>query len=155
MLKEIKRIIRNVSEIKVSYCPKIRSADRLKVQSSDDAYKIFLNNWDKGSINWREELWMIPLDQSGGVLGIFRVGAGGFAYVPADPKVLFSVALLTGATSIILAHNHPSGNLKPGVMDQALTTKAKEAGALLDIRVSDHLIITEEGYFSFADEGLM
>lgn len=155
MLKEIKTIVRTVSEIKVSYCPKIKPADRLHVYTSEKAYKVFLDNWDKGTINWREEFWMMALNGKCKVLGIFKVGEGGFNMVVVDTRIIFSIALSTGASSIILAHNHPSGDLKPSGTDQGLTTRAKQAGDLLDIRVSDHLIITEDAYFSFGDEGLM
>ncbi len=74
----------------------------------------------------------------------------------ADPKVIFSTALLANASSIILAHNYPSGNTEPSAADQSLTKKAIQAGSLLDIQVLDHLIITPDGtYFSFVDENLM
>ena len=73
----------------------------------------------------------------------------------ADPKVIFVAALKSCSSSIILAHNHPSGNLKPSEADLQLTRKIKEAGKLLDIQVLDHLIISSEGYLSFADEGIL
>ena len=73
----------------------------------------------------------------------------------ADPKVIFAAAIKSAASSIILAHNHPSGNLRPSSADISLTRKIKAGGELLDIAVSDHLIISREGYYSFADEGLM
>jgi DNA repair protein RadC len=73
----------------------------------------------------------------------------------ADPKVIFSAALKACASSIILSHNHPSGNLKPSNADIQLTKKIVNAGNLLDIAVLDHVIVSAEGYYSFADEGLL
>jgi DNA repair protein RadC len=84
------------------------------------------------------------------------VSQGGLAGTVVDPKVVFAAALKARASSLILAHNHPSGNLKPSQADTDLTNKIKQGGELLDIAILDHLILSPEGgYFSFADEGLM
>ncbi len=80
---------------------------------------------------------------------------GGMTSTVVDPRVLFKKALEVEATSLVLCHNHPSGSLKPSRIDEELTTKLKEAGRYLEINVVDHLIVSDEGYFSFADEGLM
>ena len=83
------------------------------------------------------------------------VSRGGVSGTVVDPKIIFKIAVEHLASSIILCHNHPSGNLKPSDADISLTKKIKEAGALLEIPILDHLIISDTGYFSFADEGLM
>jgi DNA repair protein RadC len=83
------------------------------------------------------------------------VSSGGVAGTVADPKLIFGVALKANACSVILVHNHPSDNLKPSNADKMLTEKIKQGGKLLDISVLDHLIISPEGYYSFADEGLI
>lgn len=83
------------------------------------------------------------------------ISEGGITGTIADPKVILKKALETDATSIILSHNHPSGSLKPSRADEALTIKIKEAAKLLDINVIDHIIVSDEGYYSFADEGIM
>lgn len=88
------------------------------------------------------------LNRMNKVLGIFLVSVGGFAVTICDPKVVFQAALKANASSIILAHNHPSGNLKPSDADLKLTEKLKKGGLLLDIAVLDHLILTEEAYLS-------
>jgi DNA repair protein RadC len=80
---------------------------------------------------------------------------GGITNTIADPRVIFLKALEVQATSLVLCHNHPSGNLKPSRADEELTEKFKNAGKLLDIKVLDHLIVSDEGYYSFADEGMM
>lgn len=89
------------------------------------------------------------------LIEICEVSSGGMAGTVADPKLIFSTALKAGASSIILSHNHPSGNLKPSQADIALTQKIIKAGSFLDIAVLDHIIITSEGYYSFADEALL
>ena len=83
------------------------------------------------------------------------ISEGGITGTIADPRIILKKALETDATSIILSHNHPSGSLKPSKADEALTIKIKEAAKLLDINVIDHIIVSDEGYFSFADEGIM
>jgi DNA repair protein RadC len=101
-----------------------------------------------------EEFWIILLGQSGNVIAKELVSKGGVSGTVADPKIIFHIALQHHAVSIVLMHNHPSGNLKPSQLDLDLTKKIAAAGKMLDINVSDHLIITNEGYYSFADEGL-
>lgn len=83
------------------------------------------------------------------------ISSGGITGTVADPRIIFKKALAEDAVSIILFHNHPSGNLKPSRADKELTERIVQAGKLFDIRVLDHLIVSEEGYFSFADEGLI
>jgi DNA repair protein RadC len=84
-----------------------------------------------------------------------KVSEGGVAGTTVDPKIIYKIALEELASCIIVAHNHPSGNLAPSQADIDLTKKLKEAGRFLDIQMMDHLIITHQNYFSFADEGLI
>ena len=95
------------------------------------------------------------LNRANKVIGYAFISLGGVSGTVADPKVIFSTALLANASSIILAHNHPSGNTESSAADQALTKKLIQAGSFLDIQVQDHLIITPDTYLSFADENLM
>ncbi len=83
------------------------------------------------------------------------ISKGGMTSTIVDPRIVFKKAFEVEATSIVLCHNHPSGSLKPSKMDEDLTAKIKEAAKYLDIKVIDHLIVSEEGYFSFADEGIL
>ena len=83
------------------------------------------------------------------------VSEGGITGTVADPRIILKKALEENAVSLILCHNHPSGNLKPSIADQELTIKIKEAAKYFDIKIMDHLIVSEEGFFSFADEGLI
>lgn len=102
-----------------------------------------------------EEFHVLLLSRSNAVIRKEFVSRGGVSGTVVDPKIIFKIALEHLASSIILCHNHPSGNLRPSDPDISLTKKLKEAGALLEIPVLDHLIISDTGYFSFADEGLM
>ena len=144
-----------VAEITVSYQPKFKASERPTVSSSKDVYNFFFQNWDNTRIEMIEQFKIMLLNRANKILGIFTVSTGGVAGTVADPKVIFATALKGNASSIILAHNHPSGNLKPSEADRQLTNKLTQAGKLLDISVLDHLIITAEEYFSFADEGLI
>lgn len=142
-----------ISEIRVSYIN--RSTHRVKITSSDGAYKLLESNWDKDIIDFQEEFKVLLLNRANFVLGIYNMSRGGATATIADAKIIFSVALKCHASAIILAHNHPSGNNKPSEVDKKLTRTLIEAGKLLDILVLDHIIITSTNYFSFADTGLM
>lgn len=87
------------------------------------------------------------------MLGAFLASSGGITGTIVDPRLILSVALKIAATSIVISHNHPSGFIKPSQADIQLTEKIKNAGELLDIQLVDHLILTQEEYYSFADDG--
>lgn len=144
-----------VAEINVTYKPKFKASERPKIDSSKDVYNILFENWDMNKIELLEQFKILLLNRANKVLGIYEVSSGGIAGTVADPKLIFSAALKGCASSIILSHNHPSGNLKPSQADISLTQKLITAGSFLDIAVLDHVIVTSEGYLSFADEGLL
>lgn len=144
-----------VSEIQVSYNPIIRASQRPQIGCSRDAQDLLRQIWDSNLIEYVEEFKLLLLNRANRVLGIVAISKGGVAGTVADPKIIFGVALKANASSIILAHNHPSGNLKPSEADKQLTKKLMEGGKLLDLVVSDHIILTGENYYSFADDGLM
>jgi len=144
-----------VSEINLTYRPKFKASERPKITSSKDAYEILYNNWDLGKIELLEQFKILLLNRANNVIGIFQVSSGGIAGTVADPKLIFSTALKACASSIILSHNHPSGNLQPSQQDIELTKKIKTGGSYLDIMVLDHVIITPDRYYSFADEGMI
>ena len=102
----------------------------------------------------QEQFKIFLLKKGNRVLGIYEVSTGGLSGTIADPKLIFSAALKASACSLILAHNHPSGNLKASNPDIQLTSKIKEGGKLLDIALLDHIILSSESYVSMADEGL-
>ena len=144
-----------LSEIIVSYRPKFKASERPQVSTSQEVYSILFNNWDLDRIDLQEQFKILLLNRANKVIGIYEVSSGGMSGTVADPKLIFSTALKACACSIILTHNHPSGNLKPSQSDISLTKKIIGSGTLLDIAVLDHVIMTSEGYFSFQDEGLI
>ena len=103
----------------------------------------------------KEEFWIILLNRANGLIKKEQISSGGISGTVADPKIIFKAALDQYASSIILIHNHPSGNLKPSRADMELTEKMKTAGKLLEIPVLDHIIFGDEGYLSFADDGML
>ena len=103
----------------------------------------------------QEEFKIMLLNRYNKVIGIFTASSGGIAGTVADPKLIFACALKGAASGIILAHNHPSGSLQASQADIDLTKKLRDGGKLLDIQILDHIIITSESYYSFADEGLL
>lgn len=139
-------------KLRIVYSKKQNPSDRLKITSSSDAYKILQEIWSK-QIETREEMIILLLDRSNHILGYHILSMGGITGTVADLRLLFSVALKSLSTSFILAHNHPSGNLNPSQADIDLTRKIKEAGKIMDIQLLDHLIMTKNEYYSFADEG--
>ena len=102
-----------------------------------------------------EEFWILYLNNSNKVIQELPLSKGGITGTLVDIRIAYKQALQLGATATILVHNHPSGNLNPSTADKQLTAKFKTAGESLDIKVLDHVIVTEKSYFSFADEGLL
>ena len=98
---------------------------------------------------------VVFLNRANKILDFQKISTGGITHTIVDPRIIFKKALEVKATSLILCHNHPSGNLKPSRADEEITQKLKSAGALLDINIIDHMIVSDEGYYSFADEGIM
>lgn len=125
------------------------------MKSSANAHSFFRTIFDADTILWTEECAMIILNRANEVIGYNKISSGGTASTIMDAKVIFTTALLKCAHSIILAHNHPSGQLRPSEQDIELTRDLVKGGNVLGIRVFDHLIITDKGYLSMADEGLM
>jgi DNA repair protein RadC len=144
-----------VSEVELIYRSKVKVSERPIVKDSKTAYELLLKNWDLDKIELLEDFKILLLNQAHRVLGIFQLSRGGITGTVADPRLIFGAAIKACATSIILSHSHPSGNLKPSRADEELTNKIRQAGCFLDIRVTDHIIISTTGYFSFADEGLL
>ena len=143
-----------VAEIEINYKNRVKSSDRIKIGGSKDAYDVLCQLWSD-KIEYIEEFYVLFLNRANQVLAITKVSEGGTCGCLVDPKRVFQSALKVNAQSLILSHSHPSGQTKPSDADRMLTRKLKDAGLLLDIAVLDHLIITSEGYLSFADEGLL
>ncbi|HQT23986.1 MAG: DNA repair protein [Sphingobacteriales bacterium 17-39-43] len=144
-----------VQELQVTYKQKFKPSDRPKITCSNDSFRVLLSVWNLETIGFIESFKILLLNRAHRVIGVYEVSSGGICGTVADPRVIFAVAIKSCATSIILAHNHPSGNLTPSEADLQLTSKIRQGGMLLDIMVLDHLILSENGYYSFADEGLI
>lgn len=142
-----------ITEIQLTYRNTVKPSERIKINRPADAYNIFLETWNLDTIELVEQFKIILLNRANKVLGLAEISSGGITCVTIDIRLVFAVALKAGATSFICCHNHPSGNLKVGREDRGLTERLKEAGRLLDISVDDHIIITNEGYYSFAENG--
>lgn len=125
---------------------------QVKITSSAHVYELMQPNLTDLR---HEEFWCILLSRSNNVIKKQLISSGGVSGTVADPKIIFKSALDELASSIVLVHNHPSGNLKPSNADTQLTAKLQKAGALLEIPLLDHIIFTDDSYYSFADEGLL
>ena len=144
----------NVTEVQIHYKTKVKASERRKITNSDTAANILRSIWSE-NIEYKEEMYLLLLNRQNAVLGYTKISEGGASGTFCDPKMIFQPALLAHASSIILSHNHPSGNKTPSQSDIELTKKIKQGGELLEIKLLDHIILTPESYYSLADEGNM
>lgn len=142
-----------LAEIKVSYIN--QSTQRLKVLHSKAIYEAILPLWNSETIEYIEESKIILLNRANEILGVYELSKGGISGTVVDIRIILGVALKCNASAIVLIHNHPSGNLQPSEPDKGITTKLRDACKLLDLVLLDHLIISKEGYYSFADNGIL
>ncbi len=143
-----------VAEIQISYVPAI--AEKPIITGSLDAYNALTPFFPASTIALQEQFVCMYLNRANRVLGVFPVSLGGITGTVADIRLILSVALKIAATSIIIAHNHPSGNLQPSKADEQLTNKIMEASRYFDMILIDHIILSSESkYFSFMDEGML
>jgi DNA repair protein RadC len=140
-------------ELKIKVERKSGDGQVYQVKSSNDAATFFRTIFDADTMLWTEESAMICLNRANDVIGYFKVSSGGTASTIMDAKVIFTQALQSGAHSIILAHNHPSGNKMPSDNDIEVTKKLKKGATYLDLHILDHIILTETSHTSMADEG--
>ncbi|PQV56112.1 RadC-like JAB domain-containing protein [Sediminibacterium magnilacihabitans] len=144
-----------VAEIEVSYQPSF--VEERIIRSAQDAYDILLPFFHQETIALKEQFIVMYLNKGNRILGVYRLSDGGMTGTVMDIRLVFSIALKIASVGIILAHNHPSANLKPSLQDISLTKQAKEAGSLLNIQVLDHLIVSpiKEEYYSFGEDGIL
>jgi DNA repair protein RadC len=126
--------------------------DKPQVTCSNDAYQYLKHRLEDLTY---EEFWVLLLNRNNRITKAEKISKGGVAGTVVDAKIIFKHALEELSSAIILCHNHPSGNLKPSREDLRITKKLQEAGKVLDIKVLDHIIISQHGYYSFMDEGDM
>lgn len=144
---------KQVAEIELVYRTNVKPSERPRITSPKDSAELLKALWNPDKLEFVEQFRILLLNRANRVLGIVDISTGGITGTVADPKIIFSAALKANACAIILSHNHPSGNTQPSLADQQLTTKIKEAGKFLDMKVLDHIIISTEGYYSFAEQG--
>ncbi len=144
-----------ISEIIVNYCPAIPVEDRQQIRTSADANALFRKLYTTEIIEYEEQFYILYLSRSNDVIGYHLHSIGGASGTVVDVKQVLAIAVKANACSIILSHNHPSGNLRPSEADRSLTRKIVQGGSALDVSVLDHLILTKHAYYSFADEGIM
>jgi DNA repair protein RadC len=146
-------LLLQVAEVKVRYRNKVPVAERPQINCSKDAETIFRANWSE-DMELLEEFNVLFLNRANRVKGLFRLGRGGLTGTVVDVRILYAAALKALSTGIIVAHSHPSGNVKPSAQDIELTKKLCQIGKIHDIPVLDHLILApHSGYYSFSDEG--
>ena len=144
----------NIPEIKISFkVDKVKKSEMTQIKTSRQGYDVLREVFNADTIDWLEEAIVLCLNNANKVVGFYKLSTGGVTGTVMDPRIVFTVALNCGASGIILAHNHPSGTLRPSQNDIDITHKIREGGKLLDIKLLDHVIVTDEGYYSFADEG--
>lgn len=142
------------SEITVSYKPKVKPSSRPQITSSNEAYNIFKIAFE-ANMEYCEEFRVMLLNSGNRVIGVQIISLGGINSTAVDIRKILQTALKANAVSIILAHNHPSGQLTPSSADLKLTNKIVEAADIMDIKIFDHLIVTSDSYYSFADNGTL
>ena len=151
----MKKSLSKVAEIQLVYRNKQAPEDQPKIGSSRDAYEMFLSNWDNRKLDCQEHFKVAILNNANRCIGIVKLSEGGITGTVIDLRLVFAVACKACATAIIIAHNHPSGRLKASEADNAITQKCKKVSEFHDIKLLDHIIVSRNGYLSFADEGML
>ncbi len=144
-----------VPELTVSYTRDSGKFISSKITDAKDTADFLRKTFDKGELELQENVIVLYLNQSNHIIGYYRHSKGGITNTLADIRIILGTALKCAAVSLIICHNHPSQSLKPSRQDELLTQKLKEAASFMDIKLLDHIIITKEGHFSFADEGIL
>jgi DNA repair protein RadC len=147
--------ILTVCEVKIKYSPKVKPSERPEITCSKDIYRLLTKNriFDPATIEHREFFKVLLLNRANKLLGVTHLSEGSNGAAVIDIRHIMQAAVLANAAGIILCHNHPSGNFRPSAADDRITLKIKKACELMDISLTDHLVISSESYYSYADEG--
>jgi DNA repair protein RadC len=145
----------NVAEVELSYKSNVKPSERYQIKTSGDAYRLFSALYGDGVIEHHEQMIILCLNKANKVLGYSLISSGGISGTVVDPKIIFQIALKINACSIIISHNHPSGETIPSEADKRITKMIRDAGTMLEIILLDHIIATSEQYYSFADDGMI
>ena len=133
----------------------IEKGPRIKIRNSKESYDVLMNLFSQDTINYTEEMILLALNRANEIYGWYRISSGGTSGTVCDAKVVFSILLNANASSFVLAHNHPTGTLKPSDADIEITRNLVKGGNILEIKLLDHLIVSDTGYLSMADEGII
>jgi DNA repair protein RadC len=144
-----------VNEVKLTYRTKQTASERPKINNSMATYQLLLKCFDENTIELKESFKVLLLNHGNRVLGVMNVSEGGISGCIVDARLIMQSVILSNATRIVIAHNHPSGGLIPSVQDSFITKRVKQACELMDIELIDHLIITPYNYYSFGDHGMI
>ena len=139
-------------EIEINYTP---TRNRIKVQKSKQLHQVFKSIWDTNLLNVQEQCYALFLNSSNEIIGWRLISTGSTTSILIDFKLIAAIACKSLASGVAIAHNHPSGKPIPSGSDKELTVKLQDALELLNIELIDHIIITKDGYSSFAEEGLL
>ncbi|WP_426473855.1 JAB domain-containing protein [Chryseobacterium balustinum] len=142
-----------VNEIKLSYSRK-GNCER-SISSSVDAVAVFREHFDPDEMDYRESFFALYLNQANKVLGIKKISECGISSTLVDVRIIMQAALLCNASGIIIAHNHPSGNLNPSTCDIKMTNQINDGAKIMGMSLLDHIILTSDSHMSFDDEGLI
>jgi DNA repair protein RadC len=142
-----------ISEIAITYKPNHYTKEALSsVTNAADILRMF---WNPETIEYYEECKVLYLDRANHILGVYNVSRGGLNGTVMDVRMIYQGALKANAHSIIVSHNHPSGNREPSELDKSITRQIKSAGEFLSIQLLDHIIMTKDSYLSFRDNGYL
>ena len=143
-----------VATLQISFIPSIPFHSNA-ICSSSQLAEFIRSCYDPNTLQYAESFYCLYLNRANKVLAVTEISKGGMTGTVADIRTIFALALQCGAVALIISHNHPSSNLRPSVADEKLTKQIKHAAEILNIYLLDHIIITADSYFSFADEGLL
>lgn len=145
-----------VSEVQLRYKSKVKASKRIRVTDSKEAYKVLKSIAEfNENIEYKEMFYLMLLSINNKILSVIKISEGGTSGSIVDIKILMQAALLQNAIGIIISHNHPSGNTQPSKQDIETTREIEKACGFFKIKLHDHLIITDESYYSFADQGML
>lgn len=139
------------AEVKLSYISKVKASERVQIRSAEDAASLFFKTWDWATIEHSEMVKIILLNRANKVLGIATVSQGGLSGSVIDTRIILQYAIKANASAVIMAHNHPSGNLGASDADKRVTRTVKDALKMMDIELLDHLILTYEKKYAIIE----
>ena len=149
----MKTYMSNMPEITLKY--KTGNYKKTKISTSLDAFQVLLELYDDDTVDYKETAYALFLNKANNTIGWMKISEGGTSATIIDQKIIFATALKCNASSIILSHNHPSGQLRASDEDRKMTERIVSIGCILGIEVLDHVIVCRSGYYSMSDEGLM